>query len=57
MPEIELPLPEEGRDWTETKLFRHIYSVTTIWIVEIGLIKLIGPELHEPDTDELQNFK
>ena len=52
MPEIELPLPEEGRDWTETKLFRHIYSVTTIWIVEIGLIKLIGPELHEPDTDE-----
>ena len=44
MPEIELPLPEEGRDWTETKLFRHIYSVTTIWIVEIGLIKLIGPE-------------
>ncbi len=33
MPEIELPLPEEGRDWTESKLFRYVYSITMGWIV------------------------
>jgi hypothetical protein len=38
MPEIELPLPEEGRDWTESKLFRYVYSITMGWIVEIGFV-------------------
>ena len=53
-PEIELPLPEMGKDWSETSIYKHIYSVIQC---ELYAKNLIICQVKPHQLSELESLK